>query len=210
VSDRATAKNRLSGRRLVIASHNPGKVGEIAELLRPLGIAVVGAGELGLAEPEETQDTFAGNARLKAMAAAEAARLPALADDSGLVVDALGGRPGIRSARWAGADKDFDQAMARVLKELGQSADRNARFVCALALAWPEGDCDVFEGVIEGTIAQMKRGHNGFGYDPIFLPLNSTMTFGEMEPQAKHRISHRAAAFKKLIEACFGQAGAPA
>lgn len=191
------------GQRLVIASHNAGKVREIGELLAPWDIAVISAGDLGLPEPEETGTSFAANAALKAHAAAEAAGLPALADDSGLAVDALGGDPGITSARWAGPDRDFALAMARVNAALGDSTDRGARFVCALALAWPDGHDEIFEGTVEGDIVWPPRGENGFGYDPIFRPKGHTVTFGEMEASAKHAISHRARAFAKLIAAVF-------
>lgn len=202
----APQARRFSGARLVIASHNPGKLAEIEDLLRPLAIALASAGDLGLAEPEETEATFAGNARLKALAAAFGSGLPALADDSGLIVDALGGGPGILSARWAGPAKDFDIAIARVLRELEGKADRRARFVCALALAWPDGHCEVFEGMVEGRIAARKRGTRGFGYDPIFVPEGHCVTFGEMEPEEKHAMSHRALAFARLLEACFPEA----
>ncbi len=188
---------------LVIASHNSGKVREIGELLHPFGIEVVSAGALGLAEPEETGATFAANAELKARAAASAAGKPALADDSGLAVDALGGDPGIFSARWAGPDKDFALAMSKVHEALGDGPDRRARFVCALSLAWPDGHCETFEGVVEGDIVWPPRGGQGFGYDPIFRPLGHDITFGEMEPRSKHAISHRADAFRKLVAACF-------
>ncbi|NWG47512.1 MAG: RdgB/HAM1 family non-canonical purine NTP pyrophosphatase [Alphaproteobacteria bacterium] len=197
----------LRGRRLVIASHNPGKAREIGELLLPYEVEVVSAGELGLPEPEETGRSFAENAALKAVAAARAADLPALADDSGLAVEALGGAPGIYSARWAGPGKAFDVAMGRVERELRAEGaltpgQRRARFVCALALALPDGDCSVFEGEVAGTIVS-PRGRRGFGYDPIFLPDGHDETFGEMEPAHKHAISHRARAFEKLIAACF-------
>ncbi|CAA7621165.1 RdgB/HAM1 family non-canonical purine NTP pyrophosphatase [Magnetospirillum sp. SS-4] len=195
---------RFQGGTLVIASHNAGKVREIGELLAPFGVQVISAGELGLAEPEETGETFAANAELKAHAAARAASLPALADDSGLAVDALAGAPGIYSARWAGPDKDFSRAMAKVNQALGNEADRRARFVCALSLAWPDGHCETFEGTVEGEIVWPPRGDGGFGYDPIFLPIAGTLTFGEMEAGAKHAISHRADAFRKLVAACFG------
>ncbi|HVJ32227.1 MAG TPA: RdgB/HAM1 family non-canonical purine NTP pyrophosphatase [Terriglobia bacterium] len=194
----------FAGGKLVLASHNPGKVREIHDLLAPFGTDVVSAGALGLPEPEETEDSFIGNARLKALAAAKASGLPALADDSGLAVTALDGAPGIYSARWAGPGKDFAAAMARVLKLLQPSKDRSAEFVCALALAWPDGHCDCFEGRIAGTIIDAPRGDKGFGYDPIFLPVGGALTFGEMEPEAKHAISHRALAFRQLVEACFG------
>jgi XTP/dITP diphosphohydrolase len=186
---------------LVIASHNPGKMREIADLLRPLGIGTVGAAALGLAEPDETGTTFAENAALKARAAARAANLPALADDSGLAVAALDGAPGVYSARWAGPEKDFAIAMRKVEDALKGKADRRASFVAALALAWPDGSCDVFEGKVEGTLVWPPRGAKGFGYDPIFVPVGHTITFGEMEPAKKHTMSHRARAFAKLVEA---------
>lgn len=194
----------FSGGKLVIASHNAGKVREIGELLAGFGTEVVSAGTLGLDEPEETGDSFVANAELKARAAALASGLPALADDSGLAVDALSGAPGIYSARWAGPDKDFLRAMAKVQSALGEEKDRSARFVCALSLAWPDGHCETFEGVVEGEIVWPARGGQGFGYDPIFLPVGGALTFGEMEPEAKHAISHRADAFRKLVAACFG------
>jgi len=196
---------RFQGGKLVIASHNAGKVREIGELLAPFGTEVVSAGTLGLPEPEETGETFVANAELKARAAASAAGLPALADDSGLAVDALAGAPGIYSARWAGESKDFDFAMAKVHTAMGNERDRTARFVCALALAWPDGHCETFEGTVEGDIIWPPKGSNGFGYDPIFLPKGGTLTFGEMEAAAKHAISHRADAFTKLVAACFGE-----
>jgi XTP/dITP diphosphohydrolase len=194
---------RFTERKLVIASHNAGKVREIGELLAPFGVEVVSAGDLGLDEPEETAATFTGNAEIKAHAAAAAANLPALADDSGLAVDALGGDPGIYSARWAGPSKDFGAAMALVNDTLGAAADRTARFVCALALAWPDGHCELFEGTVEGTLVWPPRGTAGFGYDPMFQPSGHAVTFGEMDPAAKHAISHRADAFRKLVAACF-------
>ena len=195
---------RCEGGRLVVASHNPGKVREIGDLLRPFGFKAVPAAELGLPEPEETGSSFAENAELKARAAARVARLPALADDSGLVVPALGGAPGIHSARWAGPQKDFTLAMERVHKELGAKLDLRAHFVCALALAWPDGHVEVFEGRVDGTLVWPPRGTLGFGYDPMFLPEGGAQTFGEMEPAAKHQVSHRARAFAKLMAACFG------
>ena len=190
--------------RLVIASHNQGKVVEIADLLRPLEINIVGARELGLVEPEETGRTFVENAVLKAELAAEAAQLPALADDSGLVVNALGGAPGIYSARWAGPEKDFDHAMRRVSEALlfGGNPDRSCSFVCALALAWPDGHTESFEGRVDGTVTWPARGQNGFGYDPIFTPIGRQLTFGEMDPVDKHAISHRAHAFAQLLSSC--------
>ncbi len=189
----------LTGK-LVIASHNPGKVGEIADLVAPYGLAVVSAGELGLPEPEETGTSFAANAELKALAAAIGADLPALADDSGLVVHALGGAPGIYSARWAGPQRDFRLAMARVERELAEAGgdDRRAAFVCALALAWPDGNVEVYEGRVDGSLSFPPRGTRGFGYDPIFVPEGDARTFGEMPPAEKHAISHRARAFAQL------------
>ena len=194
---------RFTGETLVIASHNAGKVREIADLLGAYVAHVVSAAELGLAEPEETGDTFAANAELKARAAALAAGHPALADDSGLVVPALGGRPGIRSARWAGLERDFFRAMARVESELGREADRGAWFACVLALCWPDGHCETFVGRVDGTLVWPPRGDSGFGYDPMFVPDGHALSFGEMEADAKHAISHRADAFAKLTAACF-------
>jgi XTP/dITP diphosphohydrolase len=196
------------GDRLVIASHNPGKLREIADLVAPYGVGVVPAGALGLPEPEETEDSFAGNAVLKARAAAAAAGLAALADDSGLVVTVLDGQPGIYSARWAGPDKDFRIAMQRVEDQLRQRAaagngDRGAHFVCALAVAWPDGEAACFEGRANGTLIWPPRGERGFGYDPMFLPLGQSLTFGEMDPEKKHAMSHRARAFAKLVAALF-------
>jgi len=198
---------RLAPGRLVVASHNPGKLAEIADLLRPYGLDPVSAGDLGLPEPEETETTFAGNARLKAHAAATAAGLPALADDSGLAVAALGGAPGIHSARWAetGSGRDFAHAMRKVWEELDAEevpAPRRAAFVCALALVWPDGHPQVFEGRVEGDLVWPPRGGHGFGYDPMFRPDGHELTFGEMDPAAKHAISHRARAFALLTAAC--------
>ena len=193
---------RLQKGRLVIASHNPGKLREIADLVAPFGIEAVSAGGLGLAEPEESGPTFQANAELKALAAAAGAGLPALADDSGLVVPALGGEPGIHSARWAGRERDFTRAMARVEEELGESQDRSAYFLCALALAWPDGHLETFEGRVDGTLVWPPRGSRGFGYDPVFQPDGESLTFGEMEPARKHAMSHRARAFAKLVAAC--------
>jgi XTP/dITP diphosphohydrolase len=194
---------RCEGGRLVVASHNPGKVREIGDLLRPCGFETLSVSDLGLPEQEETGATFLANAELKARAAALASSLPALADDSGLVVPALGGAPGIYSARWAGPGKDFRMAMERVQRELGGSADRRAYFICALALAWPDGHVESFEGRVDGTLVWPPRGTRGFGYDPMFLPEGGDLTLGEMEPQAKHKISHRARAFAQLTLACF-------
>ena len=188
------------GSALLVASHNQGKVQEIADLLSPFGILVRGAAELGLAEPEETGATFAENALLKARAAAEASRLMALADDSGLCVTALDGAPGIHSARWAGPNRDFAFAMARVERELG-TKDRSARFVCTLALAAPSGEAEIFEGDVRGQLVFPPRGTNGFGYDPIFVADRMNRTFGEIDPAQKHAISHRARAFEKFARA---------
>lgn len=192
----------LSGR-LVVASHNPGKVREIAALLAPLGVQAAAASDLGLEEPEETEPSFAGNAALKARAAAEASGLPALADDSGLEIFALDGAPGVYSARWAGPEKDFAIAMARVRDELAArpGADPAARFVCALALAEPGGETRVFEGEARGRIVWPPRGDKGFGYDPIFAPEGHTRTFGEMDREEKLPLTHRARAFEKLLAA---------
>jgi XTP/dITP diphosphohydrolase len=189
--------------RLVVASHNEGKVREIGDLLGPLGIAPISAGSLGLPEPEETETTFAGNAILKARAAAEGAKMLALADDSGLAVEALNGDPGIYSARWAGPTRDFSLAMEKVRRALEEKGGTNkrAKFVCALALIEPGGTPRVFEGEVLGTLVWPPRGTKGFGYDPIFLPDGGAQTFGEMAPEAKHAISHRARAFAKLVEA---------
>jgi XTP/dITP diphosphohydrolase len=191
----------FTGDRLVIASHNPGKVEEISALLAPFAIDAVSAGALGVAEPEETGDSFEANAALKARAAGDASGLPAIADDSGLVVPALGGAPGIYSARWAGPAKDFRVAMQRVHRELGDR-DRSARFVAVLALAWPDGDLELFCGEVAGKLVWPPRGERGFGYDPIFVPEGGVATFGEIDPAQKHRVSHRARAFAKLVDGC--------
>lgn len=195
------------GQKLVVASHNPGKVREIGDLIRPFGLKAVSAGDLGLPEPEETESTFIGNAELKARAAATAADWPALADDSGLEVHALGGAPGIYSARWAGPSKDFDIAMTRVANELAATDttpnnSRAANFTCALSLAWPDGHCDTFEGKVFGRITWPMRGDKGFGYDPIFIPDDRDITFAEMDPVEKHAMSHRARAFEQFVAAC--------
>jgi XTP/dITP diphosphohydrolase len=209
---------KLGPGRLVIASHNEGKVREIAELLAPYGVEPVSAAELDLPEPDEIGISFAENADLKARQAADLAGLPALADDSGLCVDALEGRPGIYSARWAlasdptvppaagpgevQADRDFGLAMRRVWERLeaaGPEASRDAHFVCALALCWPDGHCEWFEGRVDGCLVWPPRGDKGFGYDPMFQPAGRDITFGEMDPAEKHRISHRADAFRKLV-----------
>ncbi len=194
---------RFAGDRLIVASHNPGKVHEIRELTKSLGVAVVPASELGLAEPEETGASFAANAEIKARAAAGAARLAALADDSGLVVPALGGAPGIHSARWAGPGRDFAAAMRRLEAELAGHDDRRAYFAAALALCWPDGHCETFEGRVDGALVFPPRGQRGFGYDPVYVPDGHHLTFGEMDPALKHAISHRADAMRKLAAACF-------
>jgi len=196
--------------KIVVASHNEGKVREIRDLLRPFGVETVSAGELGLPEPEETQATFAGNAELKARAAAEASGLPALSDDSGLAVDALGGAPGIYAARWAekpsceGGGRDFDMAMWHVNDRMKDGV-RTARFICALCLAYPikgnvRGEAKIYEGKVEGEIVWPPRGDKGFGYDPIFQALGDKLTFAEIKPEAKHAKSHRADAFAKFLK----------
>ena len=187
--------------RLVIATHNAGKAREIEDLLRPFRVEAVGAAALGLSEPEETGETFEANAVLKARAAAEASGLPALADDSGLAVPALGGAPGVRSARWGGPGRDFALAMARLERELGGGPDRRASFHCALALARPGGGVRVFEGRVDGRLRFPPRGANGFGYDPCFAPDGDDRTFGEMTPAEKAAFNHRARAFARMTAA---------
>nr|WP_294505693.1 RdgB/HAM1 family non-canonical purine NTP pyrophosphatase [uncultured Rhodopila sp.] len=193
------------GEKLVLASHNPGKLREIEALLRPHGVDVVSAGALGLPEPEENAPDFAGNARIKALAAATAGGLPALSDDSGFCVAALGGEPGVLSARWAGPAKDFKAAMEAVNEKLGTTDDRRAWFVAALCVAWPDGHTETFLGRIDGAVVWPPRGAKGFGYDPIFLPAEGQRTFGEMDPDEKHAISHRARAFAQVLASCFGR-----
>ena len=198
----------LRGAKLVLASHNKGKAREMIDLLKPHGVQILPAGALGLPEPEETGDSFAANAELKASAAAKATKLPSFADDSGLAVDALDGAPGIYSARWAGPSKDFAGAMQRVENELQAKGartpeKRRAHFVSVLSVAWPDGAIESFEGRVDGALVWPPRGNHGFGYDPMFLPDGQTETFGEMEPTAKHAISHRARAFQKLANALF-------
>jgi XTP/dITP diphosphohydrolase len=190
----------LSPGRLVAATHNKGKIRELKDLFEPLGLEVVSALDLDLPEPEETEDSFAGNALLKARAAAAETGAPALSDDSGLSVTLLGGAPGIYSARWAGEPRDFGAAMEKVERELHEAgnSDRSARFVCALAVAWPDGHEEVFEGEVHGQLVWPPRGDRGFGYDPVFVADGETMTFGEMDPDRKHAMSHRADAFRKL------------
>ena len=196
---------RLLPGRLVLATHNAGKVREIRALVEPHGIEPVSAGELGLPEPAETGTTFIANATLKARASANAANLVALADDSGLVVDALGGAPGVYSADWAGHPRDFGRAMAKVQAirdAAGRQAPDTARFVCALVLAWPDGHCQAYEGTVEGRVVWPPRGSRGFGYDPMFVADGYDETFGELDPAIKHAISHRADAWAKLAAAC--------
>ncbi len=191
------------GSRLVLASHNPGKLREIEDLVRPFGIAVTSAGALGLSEPEETAPDFAGNAQIKALAAATATGLPALSDDSGFCVAALNGDPGVLSARWAGPAKDFDHAMHEVHRRMGAREDRRAWFIAALCLAWPDQHTETFIGRVDGTVVWPPRGDRGFGYDPMFLPDGAAETFGEMDAERKHAVSHRARAFTQLVAACF-------
>lgn len=199
---------RFEGNKLVIASHNKGKLREIAALLAPFGVETVSAAELGLPEPEETEETFAGNARIKAHFAAGASGLPALSDDSGIMVDALDGAPGVHTADWAETPegRDFPMAMEKVWRMLDAREapePRTARFVCTLCLAWPDGHDEIFEGKVEGQLVWPMRGDLGFGFDPIFLPEGESETFGEMAPARKHAMSHRADAFRKLVAGCF-------
>jgi XTP/dITP diphosphohydrolase len=199
-----STRRKPAAGRLVAATHNPGKLRELADLFALAGFTVVSAKELGLPEPEETEDTFRGNAELKALAAANAAGEPALADDSGLACDGLSGAPGVYSARWAGPNKDFRLAMQKVEDGLKAETtsegevDRRASFVCVLALAWPDGHVESFEGVVRGQLVWPPRGENGFGYDPIFVPEGETETFGEMPAAKKLPLTHRALAFAKL------------
>ena len=200
---------KLTGGKLALASHNKGKLREIAALLEPYGVEVVSAGALGLEEPEETEETFAGNARIKAHFAARATGLPALSDDSGIMVDALGGAPGVHTADWAQTPggRDFPMAMERVwrlLEERSAPEPRRASFNATLCLAWPDGHDELFEGQVHGRIVWPMRGELGFGFDPVFMPDGETRTFGEMDPARKHAMSHRAVAFARLVEACFG------
>ena len=194
---------KFDGGKLVLATHNVGKAVEIRDLLVPFGADLLCAGELGLPVPEETGVTFTANAELKALASAEGAGIPALADDSGLVVPALGGDPGIYSARWAGPNKDFRSAMQKVEDGLLSEKDRSAHFVSALTLAWPDGHTESVEGKVQGELVWPPRGDRGFGYDPVFVAAGNDMTFGEMDPAVKHKISHRADAFRKLVDLCF-------
>ena len=197
------ARKLARGAKLVLASHNKGKLREIADLLRPHAVEIASAGDLGLPEPEETEPDFAGNARLKALAAAQASGLPALADDSGFCVAALNGAPGVLSARWAGPAKDFVAAMDRVRQAVGSGEDKRAWFVCVLCLAWPDGHTESFLGRVDGQIAWPPRGTRGFGYDPMFVPAGASLTYGETDPDEKHATSHRARAFAQLLASCF-------
>ena len=200
------AIRKLQPGKLVIASHNAGKVREIAALLGPYGIEPISAGSLDLPEPEETGTTFIANAELKALQAADLSGLPALADDSGLCVEALGGDPGLFSARWAGPDKDFALAMRKVwdgIEAKGPEVGHDAHFVCALALAWPDGHVEWFEGRVDGTLVWPPRGDLGHGYDPIFQPIGSDLTFGQIAEEEKNAISHRGDAFRQLVAAAF-------
>jgi len=194
----------LSENKIVLASHNKGKLAEISDLLAPFGIEVISAGELGLEEPEETESTFAGNARIKAHFAAKESGLPALSDDSGLMVDALDGAPGVYSADWAETPngRDFDMAMNKVwqkLDEVSAASPRLAEFRCTFCLAWPDGGDEICEGVVKGQLTWPARGEKGFGFDPMFVPLGDTRTFAEMGSTEKKAISHRTDAFKKLL-----------
>jgi non-canonical purine NTP pyrophosphatase (RdgB/HAM1 family) len=191
------------GGRLVLASHNKGKLTELSDLLRPYRIEIEFAGALGLPEPEETAPDFAGNARIKALGAALATGLPAFSDDSGFCVAALDGEPGVLSARWGGPAKDFSKAMALVRERVGDSPDRRAWFVAALCVAWPDGHTETFVGRVDGMLVWPPRGSKGFGYDPMFVAEGFAQTFGEMDPDAKHAISHRARAFTQVMKSCF-------
>ena len=192
------SRRQLQPGRLVLATHNPGKVVELAELLGPYGLEIISAGDLGLPEPEETGLTFIANAELKAVAAATASGLPAIADDSGLCVDALGGAPGIYSARWAGPGKDFMVAMTRVRDALDLEGPRTAHFICALSIAWPDGHVESVEGRVDGMLTWPPRGDNGFGYDPMFIMDGKSRTFGEISREEKEADNHRARAFVQL------------
>jgi XTP/dITP diphosphohydrolase len=198
------ARKLPAGGNLVIATHNPGKLREFIDLLRPYEIEVVSAGALDLPEPEETAPDFIGNARIKALAAAARSGLPVVADDSGFCVAALDGSPGVYSARWAGPDGGFDSAMARVHHEMHGSPDRRAWFMAALCLAWPDGHTETFVGRVDGEVVWPPRGDRGFGYDPMFVPRGGSLTFAEMDPAQKRDCSHRTRALIQLIAACFG------
>ena len=200
---------KFEGSKLLVATHNPGKLTEISEILAPHGVTVVGAGDMDLPEPEETEDTFVGNARIKAHAAAQATGLPALADDSGITIDALGGAPGVYTADWAetGSGRDFMMAMTRANDEItakGPDAPRTAQFRCTLVIAWPDGHDEVFEGVMPGSLVWPIRGEGGFGYDPMFMPEGYDITCGEMDKAEKNKISHRGRALAQFVAGCFG------
>jgi XTP/dITP diphosphohydrolase len=199
---------KFSDDSLIIATHNKGKLGEISELLLPFGVNVTSAGKLGLEEPEETEETFAGNARIKAHFAAQASGKPALSDDSGITVNALDGAPGVYTADWAETPtgRDFPMAMKKVwdlLEAKNAPTPRTASFNCTLCLAWPDGHDEIFEGKVNGHLVWPMRGQSGFGFDPIFVPHGENLTFGEMNPERKKQISHRADAFAKLVDGCF-------
>lgn len=199
---------KLEGGKLLVATHNKGKLNEIAEILAPYGVTVIGAGEMNLPEPEETEDTFVGNARIKAHAAAKATGLPALSDDSGITIDALNGAPGVYTADWAETPngRDFKMAMTRANDELtaaGPDAPRTAQFRCTLVVAWPDGHDEVFEGVMPGQLVWPTRGEHGFGYDPMFQPEGYSITCAEMDPSEKNKISHRGRALAKFVQGCF-------
>ncbi|WP_323775517.1 RdgB/HAM1 family non-canonical purine NTP pyrophosphatase [Leisingera sp.] len=200
---------KLEGGKLLVATHNKGKLKEITEILAPFGVSVAGAGEMNLPEPEETEDTFVGNARIKAHAAAKATGLPALSDDSGITIDALNGAPGVYTADWAETPngRDFQRAMARAnekLNAVGAEAPRTAQFRCTLVIAWPDGHDEVFEGVMPGQLIWPIRGEHGFGYDPMFQPDGYDITCAEMDPEEKNKISHRGKAVTQFVQGCFG------
>jgi XTP/dITP diphosphohydrolase len=200
---------KFSGDRLLVATHNAGKLTEISEILAPHGVAVVGAGDMDLPEPDETENTFVGNARIKAHAAAQATGLPALADDSGITIDALDGAPGVYTADWAetGSGRNFMMAMTRANDEIsakGTDAPRTAQFRCTLVIAWPDGHDEVFEGVMPGSLVWPIRGEGGFGYDPMFMPEGYDITCAEMDKVEKNKISHRGRALAKFVAGCFG------
>ncbi len=193
---------KLASGKLVIATHNKGKLAEMADLLRPYGLECVSAASLGVSEPDETGTTFEANAQLKARHTATGTGLPSLADDSGMCVDALDGDPGVFTANWAGPKRDWARAMRMVEAALDGNANRRARFVSVLAIAWPDGHCETFRGEVAGTLVWPPRGAKGFGYDPVFMPEGETTTFGEMDPAKKHTMSHRAVAFQRFRNAC--------
>ena len=200
---------KFEGDQILVATHNAGKLQEITEILAPFGVKVVGAAEIDLPEPEETEDTFVGNARIKAHAAAKATGLPALSDDSGITIDSLDGAPGVYTADWAetGKGRDFMMAMTRANDEInakGPDAPRSAQFRCTLVLAWPDGHDEVFEGVMAGDLVWPIRGEGGFGYDPMFMPEGYDVTCAQMAPAEKHKISHRGKAVAQFVQACFG------